>query len=132
MYLRLKENKQLNFPQNGIIIQSGINNASPVLLVTSQSNALTNEGIQVRFNTEIYYNLEAKINGLHPIRTELFTVSEEVVSQFDEIPEGANSVTQLILFQIYSYLINIPLILPNGDISEEKLYKDWELIIDGN
>jgi hypothetical protein len=127
MYLQLKETKQLLLENTGVVVESGINNAIPILTITSQSNTLTDLGVVVNFTIEIYNSLTAKLTGLQPIKIDNYSVREEIVASFDTIPEGATSVTELILYSLYSYLLELPLILPNGDISEEKLYKDWEL-----
>ena len=131
MYLQLKQTKQLVLESTGIVVESGINNAFPVLLVTSQSNNKTDLGYTVNFSIDIYYNSDIT---KQPIKQDNYYVDEVTFELFDivTLPEGTTQVIQseMIQLQLYNYLLGLPLVLPNGDISEEKLYQDWELIND--
>jgi hypothetical protein len=137
-YLQLQQGKSIRNPDNGVIITEGIPpEAKPVLFINNQVNTQSNTGISTKFYILMYWNLETKQGNLQPFYVKEITANEEVVNQFAniEIPEGTTTanISDITEIQLYTYLLNLPLVDNNGEVvlNEDNnpvlLFADWEL-----
>jgi hypothetical protein len=137
-YLQLQQGKSIRNPDNGVIITEGIPpEAKPVLFINNQVNTSSNTGFSTSFFILMYWNLESRQNGLKEFFSDFVKADEATVNQFAniEIPEGTTTanISDITEIQLYTYLLNLPLVDNNGEVvlNEDNnpvlLFADWEL-----
>jgi hypothetical protein len=145
MYLKLKTGKSITNTENNVVLTEGTPiESSPVLFINNQTNIQSSTGYSTRFYILVYWNLETKELGKQPFFVKEIVASEEVVNQFATylVPEEITEVNipELILYQLYTYLLSIPLQQINSEsgllenVLDEQgnpiyLFGDWELVL---
>jgi hypothetical protein len=128
--LELNPNKSFSL-DSGAIIQSGTNEALPIIVVSRfLTNRYSNNELRVSFSTETYYNIEVRNEGKKAIQYNDYTVPNSVLAQLVNMDVSGIDVLNIesgIQLMIFNYLKSLPVILPNGDITEDLLLADWTI-----
>jgi hypothetical protein len=129
LYLELNQDAILSL-KNGTKVQSGLLDALPIIVVSSFLTNRKDGVLLVNFGTETYYNLEAKDSNKQPIMTEYYYVQPSVISSLVDIDVSGIETLNIekgIQSLIFNYLKSLPIILDNGDVTEDLLFADWTI-----
>jgi hypothetical protein len=129
LYLELNQDAILSL-KNGTKVQSGLLDALPIIVVSSFLTNRKDGVLLVNFGTETYYNLEAKDSNKQPIMTEYYYVQHSVISSLVDIDVSGIETLNIekgIQSLIFNYLKSLPIILDNGDVTEDLLFADWTI-----